>query len=80
VLSTDKFTIRFDILNEVQRNASKLGLMIVVIAEMSPWHDIIGTNDGRRPSQPIEKTRNILDTTQALEAVKSHLMEPLVNV
>jgi hypothetical protein len=56
--------------------------MIVVTAEMSPRlrHDVIGSNDGRRPSQPDEKTRNILDATQALEAVASRLVEALVNV
>jgi hypothetical protein len=54
--------------------------MIIVTAEMSPRHDIIGSNDGRGPSQPDEKTRNVLDATQALEAMASHLMEALVNV
>jgi hypothetical protein len=54
--------------------------MIVVTAEMSPQHDIIGSNDGRRPSQPDENTRNVLDATQALEAMASHLVEALVNV
>jgi hypothetical protein len=54
--------------------------MIIVTAEMSPRHDVIGCNDGRRPSQPDEKTRNVLDATQALEAVASHLVEALVNV
>ena len=50
--------------------------------EMSPRsrHDIIGSNDVRRPSQTNEKTRNILDATQALEAVASCLVEALVNV
>jgi hypothetical protein len=47
---------------------------------MSPRHDVIGSNNGRRPSQPDEKTRNVLDTTQALEAVTSRLVEALVNV
>jgi hypothetical protein len=56
------------------------GLMIVVTAEMSPQHDIIGSNDGRRPSYPDEKTRNVLDATLALEAVASRLVEALVNV
>jgi hypothetical protein len=36
--------------------------------------DIIGSNDGRRPSQPDERTRNVLDATQALEAVASRLV------
>jgi hypothetical protein len=54
--------------------------MIVVTAEMSPRHNVIRSNDGRRPSQPDERTRNILDATQALEAVASHLVEALVNV
>jgi hypothetical protein len=63
VLSTDRFAIRYDVLSKAQRSASKLGLMIVVTAEMSPLHDVIGSNDGRRPSQPDEKTRNILDVT-----------------
>jgi hypothetical protein len=67
-------------LSKARRNASKLGLMIVVIAEMLPQHDIIGSNNGKRPSQPDEKTRNILDATQALEAVVSRLVEALVNV
>jgi hypothetical protein len=54
--------------------------MIVVTAEMSPRHDVIRSSDGRRPSQPDEKMRNILDATQALEAVASCLVEALVNV
>ena len=56
--------------------------MIIVIAKMSPQprHDVIESNDGRRPSQPDEKMRNVLDTTQALEAVASRLVEALVNV
>ena len=54
--------------------------MIVVTIEMSPQHDIIGSNDGRGPSQPDERTRNILDTTQALEALASRLVKALVNV
>jgi hypothetical protein len=54
--------------------------MIVVTAKMSPRHDVIRSNDGRRPSQPDERIRNILDTTQALEAVASRLVEALVNV
>jgi hypothetical protein len=72
--------IRFDILSEARHSASKLGLMIVVTAEMSPQHNVIGSNDGRRPSHPDERTRNILDTTQALEGVASRLVEALVNV
>jgi hypothetical protein len=66
--------------SEARRSASKLGLMIVVTIEMSPRHDVIGSNDGRGPSQPDERTRNVLDTTQALEAVASCLVEALVNV
>jgi hypothetical protein len=55
--------------------------MIVVTTEMSPRHDVIGSNDSKRPSQPDERTRNILDTTQSLlEAVASCLVEALVNV
>jgi hypothetical protein len=54
--------------------------MIVVTVEMSPRHNIIRSNDGRRPSQPDERMRNVLDATQALEAVASHLMEALVNI
>jgi hypothetical protein len=54
--------------------------MIVVTAEMSPQHDVIGSNDGRRPSQPDKKMRNVLDATQALEAMASRLVEALVNV
>jgi hypothetical protein len=54
--------------------------MIVVTVEMSPRHDIIGSNNGRGPSQPNEKTRNILDATQALEVVANRLVEALVNV
>jgi hypothetical protein len=80
VLSLDRFVIRFDVLSEAQRSASKLWLMIIVTAEMSPRHDVIRSNDGRRPSQPDEKTRNVLDATQALEAVASRLVEALVNV
>jgi hypothetical protein len=71
----DRFAI-----SKAQRRALKLWLMIVVTAEMSPQHDIIGSNNGRRPSQPDEKTRNILDATQALEAVASRFVEALVNV
>jgi hypothetical protein len=58
------------------------GLMIVVTAEMSPRlrHDVIGSNDSRGPSQPDERTRNVLDATQALEAVASCLVEALVNI
>ena len=54
--------------------------MIVVTAEMSPRHDIIGSSNGRRPSQPNERMRNVLDTTQALEAVASRLVKALVNI
>jgi hypothetical protein len=54
--------------------------MIVVTVEMSPRPDVIGSNDGRRPSQPDERTRNVLNATQALEVVASRLMEALVNV
>jgi hypothetical protein len=56
--------------------------MIIVTAEMSPRprHDVIGSNDGRRPSQPNERTRNVLDAIQALEAVASNLVEALVNL
>ena len=56
--------------------------MIIVIAETLPQsrRDVIGSNDGRRPSQPDEKVRNVLDATQALKVVASRLMEALVNV
>jgi hypothetical protein len=56
--------------------------MIVVTAEMSPRsrHSVTGSTDGRRPSQHKERMRNILDCTQALEAVASRLVEVLVNV
>jgi hypothetical protein len=54
--------------------------MIIVTIEMSPRHDVIGSNDGRGPSQPDEKTRKVLDATQELEAVASRLVEALVNV
>jgi hypothetical protein len=67
MLSTDRFAIRFDVLSEAQRSTSKLGMMIIVTAEMSPRHDVIGSNNGKRPSQPDKKMRNILDATQALE-------------
>jgi hypothetical protein len=67
-------------LSKARCSASKLWLMIIVTAEMSPRHDVIGSSDGRRPSQPDEKTRNVLDATQALEAVASRLVEALVNV
>jgi hypothetical protein len=80
VLSTDRFAIRFDVLSEARRRALKLWLMIVVTAKMSPRHDVIGSSDGRRPSQPDKKTRNVLDATQALEVVASHLVEALVDV
>ena len=58
------------------------GLMIIVTAEMSPRsrHDVIGSKDGRGPSQPDEKTRNIMDATQALEAVASRFVEELANI
>jgi hypothetical protein len=79
-LSTDRFVIRFDVLSEAQHSALKLGLMIVMTPEMSPQQDVIGSNDGRRPSQPDERTRNVLDATQALEAMASCLVEALVNV
>jgi hypothetical protein len=56
--------------------------MIVMTIKMSvqPRHDVIESNDGRRPSQSDEKTKNVLDATQALEAVASCLMKALVNV
>jgi hypothetical protein len=54
--------------------------MIVVTVEMSAGPDVIGSNDGRRPSQPDERTRSILYTTQVLEAAASHLVEAMVNV
>ena len=44
-----------------------------------PLHNAIGSSDCRRPSQPDERTRNVLDATQALEAVASRLIEALVN-
>jgi hypothetical protein len=72
--------IRFDVLSEARCSASKLGLIIIVTTEMSPQHDVIRSNDGRRPSQPDEKMRNVLDATQALEAMASRLVEVLVNV
>jgi hypothetical protein len=55
--------------------------MFVVAAEMSlrPRHNVIRSNDGRRPSQPDEKMRNVLDATQALEVVASCLVKALVN-
>ena len=54
--------------------------MIIVTAEMSRRHNVIGSSDGRGPSQPDERTRKVLDVTQALEAVASHLVEVLVNI
>ena len=56
--------------------------MIVVTTEMSPGprHDVIGSNDGNGPSQPNENMRNVLDVTQALKIVASHLVEALVNM
>ena len=48
--------------------------MIIVTLEISPRHDVIGSNDGKGPSQPDERTRNVLDATQALEAMASHLV------
>jgi hypothetical protein len=80
VLSMDSFAIRFDVLSEARRSASKLGLIIVVTAKMSSQHDVIGSNDGKRSSHPDERKRNVLDATQALEAVTSRLVEALVNV
>jgi hypothetical protein len=55
--------------------------MIVVTTEMSPQlrHDVIGSNNGRGPSQPNGMTRNVLNATQALEAVTSRLVKALVN-
>ena len=69
-------------MSEAQRSASKQKLMIVVTAKMLPRsrHAVIGSSDGKRPSQPNERTRNVLDATQALEAVASHLVEALVNI
>ena len=54
--------------------------MTVVTTEMSPRHNVIMSSDGRGPSQLDERTRNVLDATQALKVVASHLMEALVNV
>ena len=54
--------------------------MIVVITEMSPRHIVIESNDGRRPSQLNERMGNVLDATQAMEAVASRLVEALVNI
>jgi hypothetical protein len=51
--------------------------MIVVTAKMSPQHNIIGSNNSRRPSQLDERKRNVLDATQALEGVACHLVEAL---
>jgi hypothetical protein len=51
--------------------------MIVVTAKMSPQHNIIGSNNSRRPSQLDERTRNVLDATQALEGVACRLVEAL---
>ena len=58
------------------------GLMIVVTVKMSPRqrHRIIESNDGRTPSQPDERTRNVLDATQALEVMVSRIVEASVNV
>jgi hypothetical protein len=39
----------------------------------------LGSNDGRGSSQPDERTRNVLDATQGLEAVTSRLVEGLIN-
>jgi hypothetical protein len=80
VLSTDRFVIRFNVLSTAWHSTSKLGLMIVVTTEMSPRHDIIWSSDGRRPSQPDERMRNVMDATQALEVVASRLVESVVNV
>jgi hypothetical protein len=74
------FTIRFDVLRKARCSTLKLGLMIVVTTKMSPRHNVIGSNDGRKPSQLDEKKRNILDVSQALEAMASHLVKALVNV
>ena len=76
----DSFAIRFDVLREAQCSTSELGLMIIVTAEMSPRHNVIGSSDGRGPSQPDERMRNVLNATQALEAVASCLVEALVNL
>jgi hypothetical protein len=38
----------------------------------------LGSNDGRGSSQPDERTRNVLDATQGLEAVASRLVEALI--
>jgi len=53
------------------------GLTIVVNVEMStqPRQDDIG----KGPSQPNERTENVLDTTQALEKVTSLHVEALFN-
>jgi hypothetical protein len=56
--------------------------MIVMTAKMSPRprHDVIGSNDGRGPSQPDEKMRNVLNATQAPKVVAICLVEALVNI
>ena len=56
--------------------------MIIVTIEIPPWptHDVIGSNDNRGPSQPDERTKNVLDATQAFETMVSHLVEALVNI
>jgi hypothetical protein len=74
--------IRFDVLSETLLDALKKGLLIVMTAEMSlqPTYDDFGSNDGKRPSQPNEQTRNILDATQALETMASLLVKALVKV
>jgi hypothetical protein len=56
--------------------------MIVMTVEMSPRprKDAIGNNNGRGPSQLDGKMRNVLDATQALKTMASHLVEALVNI
>jgi hypothetical protein len=67
------------VFSKARRSTLKLGLMIAVTIE-STRHDVNGSNDGWRPSQPDERMRNVLDATQALEAVASRLVYALVNV
>ena len=84
MLSTDSFAIRFDVLSNARRSASKVGADdrcdckgVTTIKTRHHWEQQC---NGRRPSQFDERTRNVLDATQALEAVASHLVEALVNV
>jgi hypothetical protein len=56
--------------------------MIVVTLEMSmqPRQDDMGNKYDKEPSQPDERTRIVLDTTQSFETVANLQVEALINI